>query len=184
MAIPDNDMEKFESTEVVPQGSTYNDVSMTASEDQQEDPNHMLTVFEYSGKMVICINETAVEPLGGMLKPSAVCSLSTLVKSTLSRTLVIDWNNLDVGTDLNILPALPPSVKTLKILSKPEIFPSNIESRKGNSLNSFCHKLSNGNLRKISLRCCGFRAGELAALKEQLGALEFRIHDARILDDP
>jgi hypothetical protein len=33
MAIPDNDVEKFKSIGVVPQGSTCNDVSMTASED-------------------------------------------------------------------------------------------------------------------------------------------------------
>ncbi|OKP08915.1 hypothetical protein PENSUB_5496 [Penicillium subrubescens] len=132
MAISDNDVKKFESIGVVSQGSTCNDVSMTTPENQREDPNHMLTVFEYRRKTAICIEETAVEKRDKMLKPNAISSLSTLVESTGSRTLAIDWNNLDVGTDLNVLPALPRSVETLEILSMPEMFTSNIECREGN----------------------------------------------------
>jgi hypothetical protein len=138
----------------------------------------MLTVFKYPPETVIYINETAVENLRAfceMLKPNAISPLSTLVKSTLSPILVIDWDYLRGGTDLDVLPALPPSVKSLEILFLPVIFRSKI------ACDSFCHKLSNNTLKKLTLTSCGFRASELAAL-EQLPDLTVIVRHGQVTD--
>lgn len=90
-----------------------------------------------------------------------------------------------MGTDLNVLPALPPSVETLQILNLPVFFTNKIfKGWEGNSQHwfcPFCQGLSNGTLKKFVLTSCGYRKGDLPALKRQLRALEVEVHGRRVI---
>lgn len=170
----------------LPQKPACNEISMTASGEQKA-PDDLLTVFKSQQYTMIRIAELAVEehlPFGRQLrrqlKPTAISTLSTSVKSTSSPILIIDWNNLKVGTDLSVLPALPPSVETLEILNLPVIFTNKIrigwESNCHHWFYPFCQGISNGTLKKLVLRSCGYRKDDLTALKKRLQALKVEVH--------